>query len=152
MSDVLRARSASYFTGTGDDRREVTLSQGDTIPDDVPRDTLQAWRDAGALQGPDADLTPAGGAEVAPAPDATGTDPARGGGPTAPDPLTATTEDLAAYIEAQDLNAADTVALAQGDPGRAQAVLEAEQLAQGGDGRKTVAEPLSKLAGQGGGE
>jgi hypothetical protein len=60
-----------------------------------------------------------------------------------------TVEEVANYIKAgndgKPLNAPDTVALAGDDPAQARKVLEAEQIAQGGDGRATVVGPLEKV-------
>lgn len=56
-------------------------------------------------------------------------------------------EDIAAYLEAEKPNAAETVALAGDDPELAQKVLDAEKAAQGGDPRVTVQEPLQKIIG-----
>lgn len=63
----------------------------------------------------------------------------------APDVGEASVAELASWIEAESPNAADTVALAEGDPARAAKVLEAEQSATGGDPRKTVEGPLQKI-------
>jgi hypothetical protein len=64
-----------------------------------------------------------------------------------------TVPEVAAYIErgndGKPLNASETVALAGDDPAQAQKVLEAEQLAQGDDGRSTVIEPLRKIIASG---
>lgn len=69
--------------------------------------------------------------------------------PTAPDPASASTDELAEYIktgtEGQALTAEETVALAQNDPAKAQAVLDAEQQASQGDPRKTVVARLERL-------
>jgi hypothetical protein len=69
--------------------------------------------------------------------------------PTAPDPAAASTEELAEWIksgpEGKALTAEETVALAQSDPARAEAVLEAERAASEGDARKTVVERLERL-------
>jgi hypothetical protein len=64
----------------------------------------------------------------------------------APDAETADVATLAEYIDSADLNASQTVALAGGTPEGARKVMEAEQTAAGGDGRKTVMEPLGKVA------
>jgi hypothetical protein len=69
--------------------------------------------------------------------------------PTAPDPASASTDEVAEWIksgpEGKSLTAEETVALAQNDPARAQAVLDAEQQASQGDARKTVVERLERL-------
>lgn len=52
---------------------------------------------------------------------------------------------LSQFILEQKLNAADTVALADGDPEKATFVLEAEKAAHGQDPRATVEKPLQKL-------
>lgn len=54
---------------------------------------------------------------------------------------------IADHIRDEKLNASDTVALAGDDPALAAKVLEAEQLAHGGDARSTVVGPLEKIAG-----
>lgn len=64
----------------------------------------------------------------------------------APDAAQADVGELAAYIDAESLNAAQTVSLAEGDPALAAKVLEAERVAHGDDARSTVERPLSKLA------
>lgn len=58
---------------------------------------------------------------------------------------------LSQFIADERLNAQETVALAEGDPERAKAVLEAEKAATGQDPRKSVAEPLQKIIDQGNG-
>lgn len=60
-------------------------------------------------------------------------------------PDVADTAALSQFILEQKLNAADTVALAEGDPDRAVFVLEAEKAAHGQDPRATVEKPLNKL-------
>lgn len=65
----------------------------------------------------------------------------------APDPATADVGELAQYIDANNLNAAQTVALAGDTPEGASKVLEAERTASGGDGRSTVVKPLTAKAG-----
>lgn len=62
----------------------------------------------------------------------------------APDAATADVAELAAYIDANNLNAAQTVALAGGTPEGAAKVIEAEQTSSGGDGRTTVVGPLER--------
>lgn len=52
---------------------------------------------------------------------------------------------LAEHIKATSPNAEDTVALAEGDPRRAEKVLEAETIATGGAPRSTVAQRLQKI-------
>jgi hypothetical protein len=69
----------------------------------------------------------------------------------APNAETADVAELAAYIDAQNLNAAQTVALAGGTPEGARKVIEAERTASGGDGRTTVVQPLTKTAESGAG-
>lgn len=56
---------------------------------------------------------------------------------------------LSQFIADERLNAQETVALAEGDPERARAVLEAEKAATGQDPRKSVVEPLQKIIDQG---
>lgn len=145
--EKLLARQWNYERGSGSSARTVTLNQGDAIPDDVPSKTLEAMRRMGAvgtvLPGDQADRRAALDA-VAEAPEGDA-----GGRPGAPD--VTDTVALAAYIDEHSLNAEDTVALAGGDAAKAPAVLEAEKTAHGGDPRKTVAEPLEKLAKSGGG-
>lgn len=77
------------------------------------------------------------------------------GAPELPDLDTATAEDVAAWLEEASPNAGDTVALATDPetgepvPDRAALLLEAEEIAHGGDGRSTVTDPLRKIAGGG---
>lgn len=138
------------------DGETYTLRKG-PIPDDTPQPIIDKLRDHGFLAGPgdDVDDSPAG----APDPTAVATggaegEPAKpegGGGGSelpdnAPDADSTSVADLAAFIDSENLNASQTVALAKGDADLAGKVLEAEQVASGGDGRKTVVEPLRKLA------
>lgn len=86
----------------------------------------------------------------APGPDG-GSTPATSGSTDTPGPGTfdVASADVAAIakaIDSQNLNAGQTVALAQGDPNLAAKVLEAERTASGGDGRSTVVKPLKRLA------
>jgi len=66
-----------------------------------------------------------------------------------PDAAIAEVGEISAFIEAEQPNAADTVALAKGDPALAVKVLEAEKTATGGDPRKSVEGPLQKIIDQG---
>lgn len=58
-------------------------------------------------------------------------------------------EELVNWIRDEKPNAAAVVAAANNDPERAQALIDAENEASGGDPRKTVVEPLQKIADQG---
>lgn len=69
----------------------------------------------------------------------------------APDASTAEVSELAEFIDENDLNAGQTVALAGGSAEGARRVLEAERVSTGGDGRKTVREPLERLIAEGSG-
>lgn len=60
-------------------------------------------------------------------------------------PVDGSVSDLTAWIKDSKPNADDTVALAEGDPERAQRVLDAETAATGGKPRKTVQEQLEKI-------
>lgn len=102
------------------------------LPDSTPPEVVEVLRKRGALRSHAADVVPAPESE-----DPASADSAPG----------LSVEALAAKIEAEGLNAPATVALAGEDPARAQAVIDAEQLAHGGDGRATVLKPLAKLAG-----
>lgn len=106
------------------------------LPDSTPPEVVEVLRRRGALRGVDVEPDP---------------DPVPPADPPAPDdaqdPLTLSVEALAAKIDEESLNAPQTVALAGEDPARAQMVIDAEQLARGGDGRATVLKPLAKLAG-----
>jgi hypothetical protein len=64
----------------------------------------------------------------------------------APDVAVASPAEIAAWITEAKPNAADTVALAEGDPAQAAKVLEAEHIATGGDPRGSVAKPLGQIA------
>ncbi len=101
------------------------------LPDSTPPEVVEILRKRGALRGVDAE------------PEAPADPPA---GDNAQDPPALSVEALAAKIDGESLNAPATVALAGDDPARAQAVIDAEQLAHGGDGRRTVLGPLEKLA------
>lgn len=149
------------------------------IPDDTPKAVVDALREQGALESSDTvsqeaatteafnDRPPRphptaiakGGAEGEPAsgspdavepPNLTPTDDGGGGAPAnAPDVESTSVADLAKFIDSESPNATQTVALAGDSPELAAKVLEAENLAHGGDGRKTVTVPLSKLADSG---
>lgn len=164
MSDlVVKVRA---ITEAADDGRLITATYGQPVPQAIPSARRQALRELGAI-GPSGERQP-GDEPLAPVtPDranldatARGVDPAggtegvRGVGGTesgtglpagAPDARAADAGELAAYIDSADLNAAQTVSLAQGDPALAPKVIEAEQVSAGGDGRKTVIGPLEKL-------
>jgi hypothetical protein len=71
---------------------------------------------------------------------------ASGTGLPAPDPATASIDEIAAYIEAESPTVPDTVALAGDDPSTAAKVLEAERVATSGDPRAGVEKALSRLA------
>lgn len=57
-------------------------------------------------------------------------------------------EDLAAYIEDNELNVGATVALAGDDPDLAEHVLSAEDTRSGGEPRKGVEDGLNKIIGE----
>lgn len=155
-TETVRIRSASFYTKVDGKSRETRLSYGDEVPSNAPKAKVEAWRERGFIaEGPAPVLT---GAQTGnPSPDSTAFDGRVGvtadGSPPdagevevpAPDVATADVQALAAYIDGQNLTAKDTVALAGGDATLAAKVLEAEALAQGGDGRKTVTDPLGKL-------
>jgi hypothetical protein len=107
------------------DGKLVSLDPG-PLPEDTSRDVISQLRKMGVLESTSesSDAVPEG----------------------APDPATADVAELAAFIDSNDLNAAQTVALAGGTSEGAAKVLEAEREASGGDGRKTVVEPLTRLA------
>lgn len=110
------------------------------LPDSTPPEVVEVLRRRGALRShaPDAESEPEPEAAEEPDPEEPTPDP---------DPAALSVEALAAKIESEGLNAPETVALAGEDPARAQAVIDAEQLSHGGDGRATVLKPLAKLAG-----
>jgi hypothetical protein len=140
VSEVLIARSASYVDSDG---ALVTVDQGEEIPAGAPSEWVDGLRSQGALSGSGASDAVGLGPTASPALDSQALNPHADS--TTPDPASTSTEDLAKYIEDNGLNAADTVALAQGDPSNAQAVIDAEELSHGGDGRNTVVEPLTAL-------
>jgi hypothetical protein len=159
-TETVRIRSVSFYTKVDGKRRETMLNYGDEVPSNAPSEQVVKWRESGFIAaGPAPRLT---GAQVAnPSPDSTAFDDrvgltAEGVPPdagtvevAAPDATTADTAALAAYIDSAKLTAPQTVELAAGDPVLAAKVLEAESLAQGGDGRSTVTGPLQKIiAGQ----
>jgi hypothetical protein len=175
MSDRVKVRSITERVGEGDDAQVVTASYGEEVPEGISGDRLKALRDLGAIasSGDDASDAPAPGVADRSALDATGTGvnpeggaegvtgPGDSGGSSsgpsaelpddAPDAAQADVGELSRYIDSESLNAAQTVALAEGDPELAAKVLEAERAAQGGDARATVERPLSKLAAKAGG-
>lgn len=57
-----------------------------------------------------------------------------------------TVSEVAEWLRAEEPNGTKTVAAAHGDPEAAETLLEAENLVRGGDPRKTVVEPLRKIA------
>lgn len=63
------------------------------------------------------------------------------------DAASASVEQIADYIESENLTAPETVALAQDDPALADKVLAAEKSARGGDQRATVVSGLEKISG-----
>lgn len=113
------------------------------IPDDTPPEVIEILRRRGNL----ASHSPDPVEEPGPA------SPAKTGGEgladQAPHPDTADVAELAVYIDENNLNAPTTVALARGTAEGARKVLEAEQLASGGDGRATVVRPLTRLIDEG---
>lgn len=64
----------------------------------------------------------------------------------APDPETASAGEIAEWISTESPNVDDTVSLASGDSDLAAKVLEAENIATGGDPRKGVESKLAPLA------
>lgn len=58
-------------------------------------------------------------------------------------------DDLVAWIRDDRPNSAEVVAAAGDDPEKAEALIAAENEASGGDPRKSVVEPLGKIASQG---
>lgn len=165
MSENLKVRAYTYKDPKSG--RMVRLTRG-LLPDDVPAPVVKHLRELGALGEPTIDVmerladaadplsVASGGAEgaVAPEPPAMpeflgGTE---GGGQPPEDPLegapdvaSVSVADLAAFIAERDLNVGETVSLAGGDPALAGKVLEADKIASGGEGRKTVREPLEQL-------
>lgn len=146
----------------GDDGKLYDFRRGQTVdvantPRDVLRklqaqpDAIMTGEDETAL-GLDA-TTPENQARIVAELEAKGITAENGGEPPVkddPEPsidvAAATVEDIARFIDANDLNAGPTVALAGGDPGLAAKVLQAEKLSAGGDGRSTVVKPLEALA------
>lgn len=63
-----------------------------------------------------------------------------------PDPDGASHDELVAWIRDERPNAATVVAKAENDSAKARALIEAENEASGGDPRKSVIEPLTKIA------
>jgi hypothetical protein len=109
------------------------------IPDDTPPEVIEILRRRGNLASHSPDPTEEPGPAF----------PAKTGGEgladQAPHPDTADVAELAVYIDENNLTAPQTVALARNTAEGARRVLEAEQLASGGDGRATVVKPLTKL-------
>ncbi|MCA1571710.1 MAG: hypothetical protein LC798_15630 [Chloroflexi bacterium] len=130
--------------------RTYEFTQRGGVPDDTPAEVIEALRSMDALLEDEEQMQGELLGEVGEA------DPALSDGGSkqstselpegAPDVSTASAAELAAFIDSENLNAAQTVALAGGTPDGARKVLEAESLAQGGDSRKTVDGQLSKLA------
>lgn len=149
MAESLKIRAATI----AHDGEVYDLVQG-PLPDDLPSAVVEQLREADALAGPGDDVVvtapgapdpgaPAtGGAVGAPAPSTSGGDALPDDAPSAAD---ASVAELAAFIDSNNLNAKQTVALAGGTSDGAAKVLEAERTASGGDGRKTVIEPLESL-------
>lgn len=160
MSLIVKVRSIEERVGSGDDARFVTANYGEPVPSELDSDAVARLQDMGAIGEPD-DADPAPAQTPARADlDATargvnpdgGTEGVTGeGGSTsglpadAPDARDASATELAEFIDSADLNAAQTVALAQDDPDLAPKVIEAEQVSAGGDGRKTVVSRLERL-------
>lgn len=147
------------------DGQTYELHQG-PIPDDVPKAVVDKLRADGALESSEVQSQAAATLEAfeanPPRPDPTAVahvdpdpgSPAASSGDgelpaDAPDVASTEVADLANYIdsakEGRGLNASETVALAKSNPELAAKVLEAEQVAHGGDGRSTVVGPLEKL-------
>jgi hypothetical protein len=130
------------------------------VPDDTPAAVIAQLRDEGSLAASEEEAAGVGvlGAPVDPTSVASGGKvgepdpdlPENSGGDQLPDDApdidTADVATIAQYIDAHNLNASQTVALAGGTAAGAAKVLEAERVSSGGDGRSTVVKPLSKLA------
>lgn len=126
MTDVVRA-IAVWHDG-------VEHREGDALPAGIPAAKVKDWKDRGLV-------VDDGDEVVADAPPVT----------ELPDPLSVTMSELASALDAAKATAPQVVALAQDDPERAQLLIDAEHLLGGGDGRKTVIEPLQKIVDQGDG-
>lgn len=116
---IVQGLSATVHVGD----RDYTFQGGEPLPDDTPaavaKEMEQFLRDDSELTVQDTLPPEVGSASV---------------------------EDLAKYITAARLTGPQTVELAADDPVLAAKVLEAEDLAHGGDGRGNVKEPLAKIA------
>ena len=143
MAAVLRGAGAVVaYEG-----RTYSFRRGE-IPENTPPEVVEILRQRGALASHAMTPAPATIAPAAPEPAAGPTPtfaPAPGLPADAPDPSSATAGELAAFIDANDLNATQTVALAGGTASGAAKVLEAEQIAHGGDARTTVIRQMSRL-------
>jgi hypothetical protein len=119
------------------DDKTYNIAPGE-IPESTPKAVIDELRRRGALrmEGPNAEPAEAG----------TGVTGSEGLPGDVPDVTTADVADIAVYIDDNNLNASQTVALAGGTVEGARKVIEAEQVASGGDGRKSVIEPLTKIA------
>lgn len=168
MSLTVQVRQLVERVGSGDDAKVVTASRGEELPDGIPSERVQELKASGAIADSDApaalrtataalaplDATgrganPDGGTEGVQPPDGEGQDADTSSDrlpDDAPNVADASVGELAAYIDSENLNAASTVALAQGSPELAPKVLEAERASSGGDGRSTVVRPLERLA------
>lgn len=143
MTAILKGAGAVVsFSG-----KTYSFGRGE-IPADTPAEVVEILRQRGALASHAATPAPATVAPAAPEPAAGGTPvfaPAPGLPADAPDPSSASAGEIAAYIDSHDLNATQTVALAGGTAAGAARVLEAEQIAHGGDARTTVIRALQRL-------
>lgn len=134
---------------------------------EAPPAEIARLRNAGILDAPDAQAVAARalnptdtvyeepGPPVEPAPPSLGRAPAGqvlmredtagAGGVVPPDTDLSDPASVADWISAEKPNASQVVDAAGSDPARAEAILEGERIAQNGDPRKTVEEPLQRI-------
>jgi hypothetical protein len=130
----LRIRAATLEDGT-------LLERGDMLPESMSAEEVARYDENGWLE-------PVEGDYVAPTIVATRpSDVSIGGGPVndQPDVLNTSTADLADWIKESGVTAPQLVEMAEGDPEKAQAIIDAEQQASDQDGRRTVVGPLQHM-------
>jgi hypothetical protein len=128
------------------DGKTYSFTRRKPIPDDTPDAVLDQLRANGSLQGT---VPTALGLDAAAPENQTPSAISSIGGtnPVGPeiDVRSATDAQLAEFIDSNNLNVPETVALADNDPALAGKVLEAEVTASGNDPRKGVVDALTKI-------
>lgn len=154
---MMLAEQQAYFGETVDIEREEDLERGETLGAFYSEKEIKQIK-AGTYRGPDWEQLAAGPMVAAFTPEeearrqilapAGSEGEASAGGP-AIDVEKASDEEIAEYIEQNNLNVPETIALASGRKDLAEKVLDAEMLASNNDPRKGVLSALEKTMTEG---